>query len=86
MDKFKAVILAGGKGTRMESDLPKVLHKVCGETMVHYTIKAAKDAGATDVIVVVGYNGQLVKREIVDVVDFAEQHEQLDKRQTVPHF
>lgn len=77
MDKFKAVILAGGKGTRMESDLPKVLHKVCGETMVHYTIKAAKDAGATDVIVVVGYNGQLVKREIVDVVDFAEQHEQL---------
>ena len=45
MDKFKAVILAGGKGTRMESDLPKVLHKVCGETMVHYTIKAAKDAG-----------------------------------------
>lgn len=77
MDKFKAVILAGGKGTRMESDLPKVLHKVCGKSMVHYTIQAAKDAGATDVIVVVGYNGQLVKREIVDVVDFAEQHEQL---------
>ena len=77
MDKFKAVILAAGKGTRMESDLPKVLHKVCGETMVHHTIKAAKDAGATDVIVIVGYNGQLVKREIVDVVDFVEQHEQL---------
>ena len=77
MDKFKAVILAAGKGTRMESDLPKVLHKVCGETMVHYTIKAAKDAGATDVVVIVGYEGQLVKREILDVVDFVEQHEQL---------
>lgn len=77
MEKFKAVILAAGKGTRMESDLPKVLHKVCDQTMVHYTIKAAKDAGATDVVVIVGYEGQLVKREILDVVDFAEQHEQL---------
>ena len=44
MNKFKAVILAAGKGTRMESDLPKVLHKVDGETMVHHTIKAANDA------------------------------------------
>ncbi len=77
MDKFKAVILAAGKGTRMESDLPKVLHRVNGETMVHYTIKAAKDAGATEVIVIVGYQGQLVKHEVVDVVQFAEQHEQL---------
>ncbi len=77
MEKFKAVILAAGKGTRMESDLPKVLHKVCGETMVHHTIKAAKDAGATDVIVIVGYQGQLVKHEVVDVVEYAEQREQL---------
>ncbi len=77
MDKFKAVILAAGKGTRMESDLPKVLHKVCDQTMVHYVIEAAKDAGATDVIVIVGYQGLLVKREILDVVDFAEQREQL---------
>lgn len=77
MDKFKAVILAAGKGTRMESDLPKVLHKVNGKPMVHYTIEAAKEAGATDVIVIVGYQGQLVKHEVVDVVQFAEQHEQL---------
>ncbi len=77
MDKFKAVILAAGKGTRMQSDLPKVLHKVDGKPMVHYTIQAAKDAGATDVIVIVGYQGQLVKREIVDYVEFVEQREQL---------
>ena len=77
MDKFKAVILAAGKGTRMESDLPKVLHKVCDQTMVHYTIAAAKEAGATDVIVIVGYQGQLVKREIIDYVEYAEQREQL---------
>ena len=77
MENFKAIILAAGKGTRMESDLPKVLHKVCGQSMVHYTIVASKDAGASDVIVIVGYQGQLVKREIIDVVEFAEQHEQL---------
>ena len=77
MDKFKAVILAAGKGTRMKSDLPKVLHKVCDKPMVHYSIQAAKDAGATDVIVIVGYQGQLVKREVVDFVEFAEQREQL---------
>ena len=77
MDKFKAVILAAGKGTRMKSDLPKVLHKVCDKPMVHYSIEAAKDAGATDVIVIVGYQGQLVKREVVDVVKFVEQREQL---------
>lgn len=77
MDKFKAVILAAGKGTRMKSDLPKVLHKVEGKPMVHYAIQAAKDAGATDVIVIVGYQGQLVKKEIVDFVEYAEQREQL---------
>ena len=77
MNKFKAVILAAGKGTRMESDLPKVLHKVDGETMVHHTIKAANDAGASEVIVIVGYEGQMVKHEIVDVVEFVEQREQL---------
>ncbi len=77
MDKFKAVILAAGKGTRMKSDLPKVLHKVCGQPMVHYAINAAKDAGANEVIVIVGYQGQLVKHEVLDVVKFVEQHEQL---------
>jgi len=77
MDKLKAVILAAGKGTRMQSNLPKVLHKVAGKPMVHYTIEAAKEAGADDVIVVIGYQGNLVRREIVDVVDFVEQTEQL---------
>lgn len=77
MDKFKAVILAAGKGTRMNSDLPKVLHKVQGKPMVHYSIQAAKDAGASEVDVIVGYQSQLVRREVVDVVQFTEQREQL---------
>lgn len=77
MSELKAVILAAGKGTRMESDLPKVLHEVCGRPMVHYVIQAAKDAGAQEVICIIGYQGSLVKKKIVDVVDFVEQGEQL---------
>ena len=54
MSKIKAVILAAGRGTRMNSDLPKVVHKCMGQPMVHYVIKAAKESGALDVCVIVG--------------------------------
>ena len=77
MDKLKAVILAAGKGTRMNSDLPKVIHKCDGQPMVHYVIKAAKDAGAMDVCVIVGYGANEVKSAIYDVVDYVRQDEQL---------
>lgn len=76
-NKLKAVILAAGKGTRMNSDLPKVVHKCLGQPMVHYVIKAAKDAGALDVCVIVGYKAKQVKDAIYDVVEYAEQTEQL---------
>lgn len=77
MSKIKAVILAAGKGTRMNSDLPKVIHKCDGQPMVHYVIKAAQDAGAQDVCVIVGYKAKDVKNAIYDIVDYAEQTEQL---------
>lgn len=77
MSKLKAVILAAGKGTRMNSDLPKVVHKCLDQPMVHYVIKAAKDAGAYDVCVIVGYKAGEVRSAIYDVVDYVEQTEQL---------
>ena len=77
MSKLNAVILAAGKGTRMNSDLPKVVHKCMGQPMVHYVIKAVKDAGAMDVCVIVGYKAGEVKQAIYDVVDYALQEEQL---------
>ena len=43
-----AVILAAGKGVRMKSALPKVMHEMCGEPLLGYVIKAAKDAGAEE--------------------------------------
>ena len=50
MERVKAVILAAGKGTRMKSELPKVIHKALGKPMVEYSIAAAKEAGARIVI------------------------------------
>ncbi len=77
MSKLKAVILAAGKGTRMNSDLPKVLHECLGQSMVHHVIKAVKDADALDVCVIVGYKAKEVKDAIYDIVEFVEQEEQL---------
>ena len=74
---LNAVILAAGKGTRMKSDLPKVVHKCMGQPMVHYVIDAAKKAGVDDVCVIVGYKAGEVKEAITDEVCFVEQKEQL---------
>ena len=78
----KSVILAAGKGTRMKSDKPKVVHHVMGKPMVYYSIEAARQAGADEVCVIVGYKADEVKSAIAasvnDVkVDYALQEEQL---------
>ena len=49
MEQLKAVILAAGKGTRMKSDLPKVVHTIEGKCLVDYAIEAAIGAGAEEV-------------------------------------
>jgi bifunctional UDP-N-acetylglucosamine pyrophosphorylase/glucosamine-1-phosphate N-acetyltransferase len=70
-----AVILAAGKSTRMKSEVPKVLHPVCGRLMIEYVLDAARAAGATRLIVVVGHKADLVRSALShhpDVV-FAEQ-------------
>lgn len=59
-----AIILAAGKGTRMASDLPKVLHPMLGEPLVSYPITAARQAGASSVVIVVGYEGARVTHEV----------------------
>jgi bifunctional UDP-N-acetylglucosamine pyrophosphorylase/glucosamine-1-phosphate N-acetyltransferase len=58
--KVTAVILAAGQGTRMKSELPKVLHAVCGQPMVYYAIQAAKAASTETPVVVVGYRAEAV--------------------------
>jgi bifunctional UDP-N-acetylglucosamine pyrophosphorylase/glucosamine-1-phosphate N-acetyltransferase len=60
-EKIAAIILAAGKGTRMASPLPKVLHPVAGLPMIQKVIGACRKAGALDIRLVVGHNSNLVK-------------------------
>lgn len=57
-----AVILAAGKGTRMKSDLPKVAHPCAGRAIVEWVVDACAQAGCRRVIVVVGYQQEVVRR------------------------
>src|SRR5262245_32658801 len=59
-----AIVLAAGQGTRMKSSRPKVLHELCGRPMVHHVVQTALDAGAGDVIVVVGFGRDEVAAEL----------------------
>ena len=61
MNELVAVVLAAGKGTRMGSDLPKVLHPLHGEPLVVHPIRAARAAGAGLVVVVVGHGAAEVE-------------------------
>jgi len=72
------VIMAAGKGTRMKSDLPKVLHKVLGQTMVSRVVDLSEEIGAERTVVVIGHKKELVEDELKDrKVDLAVQAEQL---------
>ena len=79
MSKPVAVVLAAGKGTRMKSELPKVLVPVCGRPMIRYVIDALRESGFGRVIVVVGHRSDLVREELGNEPDiaFVEQTEQL---------
>ena len=55
-----AIILAAGAGTRMKSDLPKVLHEVSGKPLVRWVIDAAKESGIDRIACVVGFGKELV--------------------------
>jgi len=78
MSNSLAIVMAAGKGTRMESDLPKVLVPACGRPMIEYVLDALAAAGVARVVVVVGYRADDVRRTLAGrpQVRFAEQTEQ----------
>ena len=73
-----AVVLAAGKSTRMKSALPKVLHEVCGRPMIDYVLDAAREAGVSRQVVIVGHAAESVKAALAGQADveFALQAEQ----------
>lgn len=74
-----AVVLAAGKGTRMKSELAKVLFPVCGRPMIHFVLDALEAAGVARTIVVVGHQQEKVRQTLQDRqnVEFVVQAEQL---------
>lgn len=74
---FKAIILAAGKGTRMKSKYPKVIHKVCGKEMVNHVITVSKKSGVKDIVAILGHESEIVKEKLAKDTMIAMQTEQL---------
>ncbi len=64
MKNIKAVILAAGKGTRMKSDLHKVLHKVYDRSIIDYVCDACEDADASEIYIITGYKKEQVEEHV----------------------
>ena len=71
MKNLRTIILAAGKGTRMKSDVPKVLHKICGKPIIQYIIDIAKSISSLKTYVVLGhridYVREYFKKDIIVV-------------------
>jgi len=71
---FTGVVMAGGKGSRMRSRIPKPLHRICGKEMIRYPVDLLKEAGADQVLVVVSQeNGEALQLVLGDTVEYAVQ-------------
>ncbi len=86
-------VLAAGKGTRMKSDLPKVLHRLGGKSLVEWVLGSAAEIEPVRRFAIVGYRQELVKAALNDpglpAIEFVEQAEQLGTghaaQQLLPH-
>jgi UDP-N-acetylglucosamine diphosphorylase/glucosamine-1-phosphate N-acetyltransferase len=77
-DGFCTIILAAGRGTRMKSDLAKVLHPLCEVPMLSYPVEAARAAGSERIAVVIGHQAEQIRETFRNQrLIFVEQREQL---------
>ncbi len=73
-----SIILAAGKGTRMKSDLPKVLHTLLNKPMIQYVVDICKKINSYRIITIVGYKKELIIQELKNQsIEFIVQEEQL---------
>ncbi|MEI7845953.1 MAG: bifunctional UDP-N-acetylglucosamine diphosphorylase/glucosamine-1-phosphate N-acetyltransferase GlmU [Chloroflexota bacterium] len=75
--KITSVLLAAGQGTRMKSDLPKMLHPICGQPMVFHALNAARAASTETPVVVVGHGADAVRKVIAVSAECVVQDQQL---------
>lgn len=89
-NKLNIVILAAGKGTRMNSAKPKVLHQLAGKSLLQHVIVCAQQLNPQKIVVIYGYGGQAVPQALADEnIIWVEQVEQLGTghavQQAAPH-
>lgn len=87
---LEIIILAAGKGTRMRSDKPKVLHTLAGKPFLEHVLDRSMELNADKVHVIVGHGAEMVREALADRdVNFVEQTEQLGTghavQQVLPH-
>jgi len=75
--RLSAVILAGGQGTRMKSNLPKVLHSLLGKPMAWYTLEAARQVTHSTPVMVIGHGADQVRQTLGDQAEYVLQQPQL---------
>lgn len=88
---LSVVILAAGKGTRMRSNLPKVLHKIADKAMIQHVIDTVKSVGSANIHLIYGHGGEQVKEKVIDEsLHWIKQQEQLGTGHAMqiaqPHF
>jgi len=80
IQRTSAIILAAGKGTRLNSGqpsaMPKVMYKICGKPMLEYTLKTLENINILDIVIVVAYKAEMVKKYFGDKYKYALQKEQ----------
>lgn len=67
MRDLVTVILAAGAGTRMKSNTAKVMHKICGQSLLAYVVDAARKAGSGEIVTILGYQADQVRDSVRDV-------------------
>lgn len=77
MTNTYAIVLAAGQGTRMKSNLYKVLHPVCGKSMVAHVIDNIGELGTERIVTIVGHGAEKVEETLGDKSEYALQQEQL---------
>lgn len=77
MAGLKAIILAAGKGVRMNSDIPKVMHAVCGRPMIDYVLDAVRLVGPSKIYVVLSHQNEAVKDHLGKNIEIVIQKELL---------